>query len=340
MSREIAARKDAVLPVELATAPPREHDFALVVGVEHYPRFRSLRGAAADAQAFHAWVCSPDGGAVPADNARLVVSTEEPVAPLQDQIDDALEELILAADRASGGRRLYFYFSGHGATDDTQLPDNVALLLAKWSLHRERVALSSSEYWGKLAGLGLFEEIAVFLDCCRSTARGAVGLPPTVALRDRMSVPRPTKTFIAFAAEAARPAFELPVGGLWQGVFTRRLLAILRGSPAGIAAAALKDRLEGEVPDDRAGQRAEVKTDFRAAARFGRRGTLPELHITFRRARNTVTLLDGALQPIASHTVTAEPWVIPLASGLYLLSDSLSEQSIKHQGGEVTDVEF
>jgi hypothetical protein len=34
--------------------PRSGRDFGLVVGVDHYPRFRSLQGAAADAIAFHA----------------------------------------------------------------------------------------------------------------------------------------------------------------------------------------------------------------------------------------------------------------------------------------------
>ena len=340
MTVEAAVRKDAVLPAELAAAPPREHDFALVVGVEHYPSFSGLRGAAADARAFHDWVCSPDGGAVPPQNTRLIVSTENPVAPIHDQIDDGLKELMLAADRAGGGRRLYFYFSGHGATDEDQPPDDVALLLANWSVYRARVGLSSAKYRGRLAGLQLFEEVAMFLDCCRSTAHDAEGLPLTVSLPGRQSAACPTRTFIAFATEAARPAFERPINGAWQGVFTRRLLAILRGSPDGITADELKRRLESEVPGVRPDQRADVNHNFVEAARFGRRGTLPELRVTFRRARGTVTLLDGRLQPIARHAVTAGPWVIPRAAGLYLLSDGSSQQAVMHEAGEGTDVEF
>src|SRR5262245_33114266 len=91
-------------------------DFGLVAGVDDYPRFRSLRGAVDDAKRFHTWLCDADGGDVRRKHARLVVSTENPVAPLQDQVDDAIVELLTAADGLGGGRRLYFYFSGHGAT--------------------------------------------------------------------------------------------------------------------------------------------------------------------------------------------------------------------------------
>src|SRR5689334_4570052 len=42
-----------------ASAEPRGRtiDFGLVVGVDHYPRFRSLHGAVGDATSFHAWLC-------------------------------------------------------------------------------------------------------------------------------------------------------------------------------------------------------------------------------------------------------------------------------------------
>jgi hypothetical protein len=37
---------------------PRDVDFGLVIGVDHDPRFRSLRGAVTDATRFHDWLCA------------------------------------------------------------------------------------------------------------------------------------------------------------------------------------------------------------------------------------------------------------------------------------------
>ena len=108
----------------------RDTDFGLVVGVDHNPRFRSLRGAVADAGRFHEWLCEPDGGGVAPEHARLVVSRPDPAAPLQDEVDDQLLELVTAADAIGGGRRLYFHFSGHGAGSPDESGDDVALLLA------------------------------------------------------------------------------------------------------------------------------------------------------------------------------------------------------------------
>jgi len=89
--------------------------FALVVGIDHYPRFRSLKGARKDAEDFHAWLIDPDGGGVPAANVELVLSKEDPVRPIHDDIDDALEKILFFKARGGGGnKRLYLYFSGHG----------------------------------------------------------------------------------------------------------------------------------------------------------------------------------------------------------------------------------
>ena len=161
----------------------RDTDFGLVVGVDHYPRFRSLQGAVADATRFHAWLCEADGGGVAPENVRLVVSRPDPVAPLQDEMDEQLLELVTAADAIHGGRRLYFHFSGHGAGSPNESGEDVALLLAKWSRNLARLALSIDEYRGALGGMGIFEEIVVSLDCCRTTAERAIGLPPTITLQ-------------------------------------------------------------------------------------------------------------------------------------------------------------
>src|SRR5262245_17231894 len=175
-------------------------DFGVVVGVDHYPRFRSRSGAIADATRFHAWLCDPDGGGVDRAHARLILSRPEPAAPVQDEIDDAFVELLSAACRLGGGRRLYFHFSGHGASCPDRSGDDVALLLAKWSRTMARLALSTDAYRSELHGLGLFDEVAIFLDCCRSTSVGVVGLPPTFTISVATQIP--TRAFVAYATEA------------------------------------------------------------------------------------------------------------------------------------------
>lgn len=327
--------------VALLEAPsPRRRttDFGLVVGVDHYPHFRPLQGAVTDARSFHAWMCDGDGGAVDPPHARLIVSTPEPPTPIHPQIDAAFGELIDAADALGGGRRLYFYFSGHGATCVDGLTDDVALLLATWSRSFARLALSSKAYKGELATIGLFEEVVILLDCCRGTAERAVGLPPTMTPL-LASTPFPTRTFVAYATEAGRSAFEVQDDGLWQGVFTRRLVSILRRSAHGIAAGDLKDTLERELAS--ASQHAHVVNELQEGSRFGLRGVLPQLEIRFAQAAGRVLLRDGALDLIAEYDAGPGPWQLSLEAGLYKLEGGGRGPFVFQHGLEaVTHVEF
>lgn len=333
------ATKDACSTDPTLVAHHAEVDFALVVGVDDYPDFRSLQGAVADARRFHEWVCAPEGGGVDEANARLIQSSSNPITPIQDQIDDALLELMQKANGLGGGRRLYFYFSGHGATDPGEPADNVALLLARWSQHRARFALSSRDYSTRLNDSGVFEELAVFLDCCRSIGVGAVGLPPQITF-NKTDQRCATRTFIAYATEPGRSAYERRVADRWEGVFTRRLLTILQEEPAGITASLLKDRLE-LTPYGATDQRARVQHDFLGDAMFGKRGALPRLHVTFRAGRARVRLRDGKRRVIAEHDAGSGPWQVALPFGLYALEDDTPEKlMIDHGLGEVTRVDF
>ena len=71
-------------------------DYALVIGVNDYPKLRSLRGAIADAQAFADWLVDGMGGTVPKRNVFTVLSTSEPLAPTGHEINDALESIFAA----------------------------------------------------------------------------------------------------------------------------------------------------------------------------------------------------------------------------------------------------
>lgn len=316
----------------------RTTDFGLVVGVEHYPQFRMLQGAITDAKNFHTWMCEKEGGGVNPQHAHLILSTADPARPIHSQIDETLVELLEAADELGGGRRLYFYFSGHGATCVDGPSDDVALLLATWSRRFARVALSSKAYRGELATIGLFEEVVIFLDCCRCEAKRVVGLPPTMT-PELKSDRFPTREFIAYATEAGHSAFETSDDQLWQGVFTRHLTSILRRSVRGITASDLKEALECEMAS--AGQQAHVVNELRRDSTFGVRGIPAQLEIRFTRATGRVCLRDGGLELIAERDTGPEPWRLVLQAGLYILEGG-DRASFVFQHGHMleTCVEF
>jgi hypothetical protein len=326
--------KDVSSASDLPSGSTRGVDFALVVGIDHYPRFRPLSGAIDDARRFHTWLCDPDGGRVAPAHARLIVSRLEPLAPVQDEIDEQLVELLIAARAIGGGRRLYFHFSGHGAMCPSESGEDVALLLAKWSRIMVRLALSTDEYRGALSALGLFDEIAIFLDCCRSVSDHVIGLPPTfwVAPPEARCA---TRTFLAYATQPAATAFEERHAERWEGVFTRRLLAVLRRSPGGIEAAALKAALELE----RGAQWAHIHNGLAPGSMFGRAGVLPRLEVRFVTATGRVWLLDGRHEVVAERDAGSEPWTLALQAGLYKLEHGTGPSLlIDHGRDEVTRV--
>jgi hypothetical protein len=319
-----AARE--VEPSQVATGAARSDlDFAVVVGVEHYQHFRPLCGAISDAKSFRDWLCDEHGGGLAPDNVKLIESNAEARTPVQDEIDDILLKVLDAAEAHQGARRLYFYFSGHGAMNPRSV-DDVALLLTRWQTSLARLALSIQHYSRKLRGAGLFQELAIFVDCCRSLSVSVVGVEPTIT-REWQYLLHSTRTFTAYATEAGKPAFEYPELDTWQGIFTQTLLAILRRDPGGVRARALKDLLEREVEEAARQrgifQRAQVENDLAADSCFGRGGSLPILDLKFAERHGRVTLRGGDLQVLEvlelDSNVVDQRWRRPLPVGLYLV---------------------
>jgi len=267
--------------------PVQPQDYALVIGIDHYPAYRPLQGAINDATAFAEWLRdAATGGGVPAGQCETVFSKPAPTRPIQNDIDDALNAILKTARAAGGGRRLYLYFAGHGMEFDR----SIALCLAQWSAEAFRnAALDSGEYVHFLRDTGLFPEIVVFLDCCRIRQVGARGLPST------LGVPRPgpgapaARDFVAYATEALAPSYEAVVEAmtgaepLVRGHFTVALLRALHGEAAepagGVRATALKRFLEEKTTEiaQAAGddQIAEVANDLKGDPVFGNATPLP-----------------------------------------------------------------
>lgn len=338
---------DSIRTIEDGLPPgrgPRKVDFGLVIGIDHYSG-HALRGAVKDAEQFHDWLCLETGGGVATEHARLIRSTpgaesaaDNEHALLKRDVDANLEQLLNAADAIHGGRRLYFHFSGHGCGNTAE---SLALLLATWSAMLAN-ALSSSKYRGYLDGIGLFEELVVSLDCCRSGER-ALGDPPDIKFQ-RRSERVGTRVFAAHATEAGSWSFEAADDGHWQGVFTRRLLRILRSAERGISAADLKRALE--CPAMHSGQQAHVDNGLKETSWFGRRGTRPLLVVKFQRARGHVVLRGGSRRIVAEHDVeigpdgTPRPWSLAVDPDLYKLEAGTGHVTFDHDGEEVLHVDF
>jgi hypothetical protein len=221
-------------------------DYALVIGIDHYPMWakgkKSLKGSINDAKDFHAWLASPRGGGLSPDNARLVVSTEKPVSPLQQIIDDEFK-IIRERSRGKLRRRFYFYFSGHGHSP-AMSQGRQALCLANWSVEDQGAALQLESYLNASVGCLGFEEGIFFLDCCRVREATPLGKSSDLECGDPKLEGKHHVIF--YATEHYKPGYEDDTDDA-RGFFTRALLAIL--GKGVIEVDDLGKRLSKDVPD-------------------------------------------------------------------------------------------
>lgn len=317
--------------------PEQAGHYALVVGIDHYPKFRPLRGARKDAEDFHGWLIDSDGGGVPAENIELVLSKEDPARPIHNDIDDALEQLLSKARGDGGDKRLYLYFSGHGLGRSNL---GVDLCLASWSKQRRAMALDSMGYLQLVMGCGYFREVIFLLDCCRVREVRSTALPPTIELPAPGDGAPACRSFVGYATEFMNAAFEANTGQSdsdsdVRGHFTRALMDALKGAAAepngGVRASKLKEYLEVHTPliaqASRHIQKPEVVNglDAQNDPLFGHaRPSTPAtgfvVNIAFRSfASGEAVVEDGQLRELKRGDVATGPWRIPLSGRTMLM---------------------
>lgn len=222
--------------------PLQANDYALVIGINHYPRYQPLNGPIEDAQRMYDWLSNPDtGGGVPEPNRRLVLSDLQPgqtrPTPVQEDVDDALMYLLDRAQQENGGkaRRFYFYFAGHGLGLNT---NEVGLCMPGWSELFRSNALMMEAYLRVIQESGLFGEIFFFLDCCRVRKINAEGHKPNITWPKPATDSGTVQYLVGFATEYQNLAYEAEMqpGGTDEtqvrGLFTTALLEALNGEAA------------------------------------------------------------------------------------------------------------
>jgi Caspase domain len=161
----------------MADTPKNPEDYAIVMGINHYRQFPPLlQSAEKDALRFAVWLTDPNGGGLDANNVKLLIGksfadkNSEAFDIIEHQpnrftLDARLHQLKVDR-RERIGRRLYFYFSGHGVGEAA---DDVAMLLANAHENRLRdchAGLRGYRNW--LIDAAPFDELVFILDCCRN----------------------------------------------------------------------------------------------------------------------------------------------------------------------------
>jgi uncharacterized caspase-like protein len=222
-------------------------DQAVVVGVGWYPNLDELKGPVNDATEFARWLTAPAGGGLCTPQVRLILSPPpgaDPGAarPVAWQVQEAFDDLdaIARVNRANGrglrvGRRLYLYFAGHGfAPHDPFAPrdEHTALLMANASRERAGYHISGTGYADWFYRAGYFDEVLLFMDCCREVFTSAPLTVPHFSEVIDPDAPNRVLTFYGFATFWSRLSREQPMqqfNGMVRGVFTTALLAGLQG---------------------------------------------------------------------------------------------------------------
>jgi hypothetical protein len=221
-----------------------EDDWAIVVGIWTYPDLGNLTGPQNDAKAFADWVRSPAGGGVPENHVRLILSSDfapadsaslaEPtpgrVEALFDELDDVAQR---NKDRMEGlrvGRRLYLYMAGHGCAP---ILDESVLLMANATRRRAGYHIPGKPWANWFYRAGYFDEILLFMDCCRENyPQAPLNVPSYIDVTAPDAVDRGRRLF-AFGTKWSRLARERPMDdGTVRGVFTAALLEGLKGAAA------------------------------------------------------------------------------------------------------------
>ncbi|GMQ98497.1 MAG: hypothetical protein BMS9Abin17_1012 [Acidimicrobiia bacterium] len=208
------------------------NDYAVVVGINRYQGLNDLRGPENDAADFDAWLRKPTGGAVPGGNIARLLGSElggGSLRPRVGDVDDEFEKLhegLQVGNAGRTGRRLYIFLAGHGFDPDGT---DAALLCASATRRRLGDHISGKLYslWFRKAAL--FDEIALFMDCCRDDYSRAPLRPPPW-----LEEHRPDPGVRMFTALATRWAFQArervdpdDPGSRVRGLFSKALLGML-----------------------------------------------------------------------------------------------------------------
>ncbi|XXF79250.1 caspase family protein [Myxococcaceae bacterium GXIMD 01537] len=326
-------------------------DWAVVVGLSHYPELGDLDGPENDARAFHAWLIERAG--VPPEHVRLILSSDfQPPAttalqarPTSERVEEAFDALYDYAERRARtgeelkvGRRLYIFLAGHGFSPSG---DEAALLMANATRGRT-YHVPGRPYANWFLRAGFFEEVILFMDCCRERyPQAPLRVLPYVDMTDPAAVDK-SKVLFGFATKWSRLSREKPMpDGKVRGVFSTALLAALGGAAAdaqgAVTARSLADYLYNhmkemlsldELKDDDVPKEPELVFDTNPNARFLILQIPKEevaaarfpvtVHLRPQEAGGDVEILDSSFAVAAKAHAPGTEWPVQLARGMYL----------------------
>lgn len=311
------------------------NDRAIVVGVKDYPALGNLDGPENDARDFQQWLLDPQGGDVPAANIKRILSSDFGVTanpldaePTTMRLERAFDELYDLGNNNGGkaGHRLYIYLAGHGFAPSLE---DAALLMANAARGKSGHHISGKTYANWFRQSAFFDEVVLFMDCCREHSARA-GVRPTPY--DALVVGAPARYLYGFATEWSRASRERPIGagGEVRGLFTTALLAGLRGGATRDAAGQVTAETLANFVHSYLPQLTEQHGIERQDPEFSFYkpnpiifSTVPpvlfHLRVTLTGSAigKAVELLDGAFEAVHGNKASPALWEWHLPTGMY-----------------------
>lgn len=240
-------------------------DWAIVVGITDYPDLGTLGGPERGATDFFNWVTSPKpegGGIDPQSNrARLIITSKcvppPPYGdfinaqPMMSSVTKVFTEIFVQSQQNHAnnegvqvGKRLYLYFAGHGFEPAGAITQGQAALLMADSadgIFGNHVPGTAWAEWFYKAGF--FEEVLLFMDCCRDYLPGIAANP--VIFKEQIGGEKlKKKRLYCYATDWAKKSWEreMDFDKKIHGVFSATLMKGLSGAAC--------DRFTGEITTD------------------------------------------------------------------------------------------
>lgn len=333
----------------------RPNDFALLVGVEHYPHagYTRLNGPRNDVSAFYDWLVSKDGGDVPPGNIKVLLSPEpnqDPAPtdypPTQYEAWNWLKSVVFSSAQTPIKRmdgRLYLFFAGHGFSNFIEQINHAALYTGNANRFQpSHVCGTKMANW--CAHAALFGEIVLIMDCCRDKEVSKLVDPaPFLAISDNQSRKVKKLEIYAVPFDGKAQEKEFQGEGKVHGVLTYALLHALRSAPLQKSnnihvrnTQAIKSFIEGAwgtiVGDDPI-ESPEFVLPMRGDITFS---SAPPKTITKTVTLSTPLTTDGELRVLGSDGILIGSAHLDTSSGTYTCDGYLGSGSFPFDGKRIS----
>ena len=190
---------------------PEVKIWAVVVGVGRYATMPALKYTVDDAYHYYAFLKSPEGGALPDKQVKVLVNEDA----TRSNILQTLRQTLLQADENDV---IIFYFSGHGL-EGSFIPQDFDGMNNKLYHHEVKAIFEKSHAKHKIC----------IADACYSGSLIAMKTPFADAMKQYYKAFEDTKGGIALFMSSQKEEFSLEDQGLRSGIFSHYLIRGLKG---------------------------------------------------------------------------------------------------------------